>query len=370
MIVRTARTLILVIFTLTCATGTAQLAPAAQDALDSARENAARAESQGVAAYPDAPLWLDALRQGELAARLAPGAPEPLLFLAETYTATRWYARAWEAWRQYAEVVGTLDAPTLASATDVGTTLAYLRYQEGDTARATARYQEVIALNPADAEAFTWMGRILLETGRPDEAIPYWERVVELEPDNAAASYFLALARDEVRFGTPGVESFYEGIRLYEAGDVAAALEHFQMAAEANPAYKEAFVWVGRSALELGRPGVAQAAWRRVVNLDPGDERASYFLVLAQDQRLWGVAAVTAFREGVTLYEQGDVVGAQASFVLATEANQKYAAAWAWLGRTGFEQGDYQAAFEAYDRAVQLEPENRLSAPLNCVFGN
>lgn len=350
--------LVVLLAVLTGAVATAQMSPAAGEALEAAREAVAQAQNDGAPAYPDAPGWRDALRQGELAARLAPGALEPLRFLAETYTTTRWYARAWDAWQTYREAGGDLDPAALASATDVGTTLAYLRYQEGDIERAQARYREVTELNPDDPEAFVWLGRTLLEQGRPDDAIPYWERAVELDPDDAGSAYFLALARDEVAFGRRGAQSFYDGVRLYEEGDTEGAFERFRDATRTNPSYAEAFVWAGRTALELGRPDAAVRFWRRVVDLDPEDERASYFLVLAQDQVRWGVEAVTAFRDGVARYEAGDLTGARAGFVSATEANAEYSAAWAWRGRTAFEQGEYADARSAYERALELDPDN------------
>ena len=334
-----------------------QVRPTAGAALEEARVLAAEARAAGERPYPDAPLWSEAIRLGREALRAAPGDPEVLRFLADTYSATNWYAPAWQTWRDLAGVT-TLDPAALEAGTAAGNELAYLRYDGGDRAGALSLYQEVIDFNPSGPQAYRWAGRILLEQGQAEAALPYWQEAVRLEPGNEGNQYFLELAEDELRYGSSGTENFYAGIAAYEAGNRTEALARFQEAARANADYKQAFVWAGRTALELNQPELAAGYWERVLALDPLDERARYFLGASQDQARWGGAASSFFNEGVRLYEDGEVEEAKSEFLTATQLSPDFAEAWAWLGRTQFESENFTLAAQAYARASELEPAN------------
>lgn len=334
------------------------LAPGAFEALELARQAAARARVEGAAPNPDNPLWAEAIREGEQARKLDPDEPEVVRFLADTYSTVRWYIRAWNAWQDYVELGGVLDAPAREAGTRAGTQLAYAQYDFDRPEAALELYLDVIDFNPTDAQAYRWAGRILLEQARPEESLPYWQEAARLAPSDAGVAYFLRLAEDEIKYGIHGTESFYDGIRLYEAGRLEAALMHFRQAIVANPDFKQAFVWAGRVSLELKDPASARGYWREVLAIDPEDTRAAFFLELATDQLRWGIEAANAFREGVRLYEEGDLVAAKLRFVLATQANPEYSEAWAWTGRTEFEQEAYRLASQAYGVAQELEPEN------------
>ncbi len=335
-----------------------QARPTADAALQDARAAADRARASGERPYPDAPNWAEAIRLGREALQAAPGDPSVLRFLAETYSATNWYAPAWQTWRDLATSVGTLDSAALKAGSAAGNQLAYLRYDNGDRAGALELYQEVIDFNPNDPQAYTWAGRILLEQGQAEASLPYWQEAVRLAPEDEGNRYFLELAQDDVRYGAQGTENFYAGIAAYEAGNKAEALQHFQDAAQDNANYKQAFVWAGRTALELNQPELATGYWQRALTLDPSDEGASYFLKLSQDEARWGMTAATAFYDGVRLYENGDAEGAKTQFLTATQSNPDYAEAWAWLGRTQFETNNFVLAAQAYGQASELEPNN------------
>lgn len=148
------------------------------------------------------------------------------------------------------------------------------------------------------------------------------------------------------------------GFGAYSRGDLELALSFYQQLARWVPDEREAHVWSGRILLELERPSEAAEAWNNALELDPADARSRFFADLAREQSLWGVAAVNAFREGIALYEQGRLTLAGESFERAASLNPRYAVAWAWLGRVGFEQERYLLARRAYANAAGLEPNN------------
>lgn len=143
----------------------------------------------------------------------------------------------------------------------------------------------------------------------------------------------------------------------YQVGDLELAAERYAEITRVLPDNVEAHRWLGRILLELRLPEQAVAAWRTVVELEPGSPGAEYFLELAQAQARWGVDAANSFYAGVAAYEAGDLTRARNSFAAATARNGDYAAAWAWLGRVYFEQELYEDANLAYERARSLAPD-------------
>lgn len=143
----------------------------------------------------------------------------------------------------------------------------------------------------------------------------------------------------------------------YQVGNLELAAERYEQITRVLPDDVEAHRWLGRILLELRLPDQAVAAWRTVVELEPGSPGAEYFLELSQAQARWGVDAANSFYAGVAAYESGDLTRARNSFAAATARNDSYAAAWAWLGRVYFEQELYSDANLAYERATALAPD-------------
>lgn len=126
----------------------------------------------------------DAARDYRDAARLQPGAREPLLALAVLHDgrgdpgeAAEWYARAAAIDRQ---------SPTLLYH------LALTRYRSGQAAAAVEPLRQAIALTPDFDEALYLLGLVLRDTQDPSGAIDVLERAVRLNPDLAAAREELA----------------------------------------------------------------------------------------------------------------------------------------------------------------------------------
>ena len=81
------------------------------------------------------------------------------------------------------------------------------------------------------------------------------------------------------------VEDIKEGLRLYSAGDFAAAAGAYRRAVTANPGSLDAWEYLGRSLTALGRHEEALAAWRKAFELS-----GSTHLALAEAQTLMALA--------------------------------------------------------------------------------
>ena len=138
-------------------------------------------------------------------------------------------------------------------AADVGKRLAYGSYERGDLETALDRYVTVAELAPADIESHVWVGRILIETERPRQAMPFWRRAVDLDPTDARAAYFVELAREQATWGSAAVTVFRAGVALYEQDRPTEAAERFARASTLNEGYVDAWAWLGRVAFETAR---------------------------------------------------------------------------------------------------------------------
>ncbi len=257
----------------------AALPEAAAEALDAGEARMAEALATYGAQYPDRPLWQQAFAEGRRAMTLAPEALEPVRFLAVAYSRSNWYGPAWNTWRDYVRRGGDVseDAEAQELIADVGQELGYGAYARGDTELALEYYQSIAALVPGDVNAHVWSGRILIETERPEQSIASWQRVLELDPTDARAAYFLELAREQSLHGPAAVNAFREGVALYEDERLGEAAEAFARATTRNPEYPQAWAWLGRVAFERGQFRDAHTYYSRAAALEPGNDTYAWF---------------------------------------------------------------------------------------------
>jgi predicted TPR repeat methyltransferase len=72
--------------------------------------------------------------------------------------------------------------------------IALEHHRAGRLQEAEARYRQLLAENPSDPEPAHWLGLLILQSGRPAEAVPLLEKAVELRPEDAAFQNNLAEA--------------------------------------------------------------------------------------------------------------------------------------------------------------------------------
>jgi tetratricopeptide (TPR) repeat protein len=263
-------------------TASAQVLPplpqAAADAIAAGEALMDEALATYPAQYPDRPLWQRAFAEGRRAISIAPDHAEPRRFLAEAYSRSQWTGRAWQAWLDFAERGGRFDPEAQLLVAEVGKELGYGAYTRGDLDLALEFYQQLVAWVPREIDVRVWIARIYTEQERPREAIDAWTTVVELDPTDARAAYFLDLSREQARWGTVTVTIFREGVAFYEQGMLTLAAERFERAAGLNPRYAAAWAWYGRVAYERFDYATASRAYANAVGLEPDNETYRYFL--------------------------------------------------------------------------------------------
>ncbi len=229
-------------------------------------------------------------------------------------------------------------------------------YEQGDLAGSISSFEEALMHNASFTAAAVWAGRTALEAGQPGRAEEHWQRAVELDPADSRSAWFLGLARDQLAWGAEAATQFHEGLSWYEAGDLAAALESFEAAVRANAAYADALSWSARTAQELGDYTRAESYWSGVLELQPNNEGARYFLRQVRQKLSFGDGVSDEFLIALDAYQQARFSDAEAGFLRATEVEPEFAPAWGYLGQLYFAQGRYDLAADYYGEAHRLDP--------------
>jgi tetratricopeptide (TPR) repeat protein len=125
--------------------------------------------------------------------------------------------------------------------------VALLRAREFQAARETLAHAEQ---HPDRPEAWYWLGMLELQTGNVDQAVVYLQKAL-------AASYRFAPASEAL------------GTIALNQGDLAAALQNFTNAIDANPRRASAHFLSAIAHAKASRPGEAAEALRTALRLDP-----------------------------------------------------------------------------------------------------
>lgn len=155
-------------------------------------------------------------------------------------------------------------------------------YEAGDLEAAAADFQAAAAANDNFVDAFVWAARSLQEADEPLEAIPYWERVVVLDPDDDRADWYLMRARQALEFGPVAGPAYYDALAHYQAGDPAEAERLLRVAVEANPDFAQAWGYLGRIAFQDGRYAEAEEAYGRAAAAAPEVDDYAFFAAEAR----------------------------------------------------------------------------------------
>ena len=116
-------------------------------------------------------------------------------------------------------------------------------FQGGRFPEAEATCHQVLAADAQNVAALDLLGQIALKTGRPQQAVEFFNRALALNPNDAEVCRNL-------------------GVALATQGDWAAALVRFQRALEIDPAYADGHIGVGNVFMAQRRYEEALACYR------------------------------------------------------------------------------------------------------------
>jgi arylsulfatase A-like enzyme/Flp pilus assembly protein TadD len=238
--------------------------------------------------------------------------------------------------------------------------LAGALHLQGKHGEAEEAYRRVLELDPGEENAAVDLSRLLIETGRPEEALEITGGVLARSPGNgmALASRFLA----ETELGRNG-EALGTAVALADAGTgdppvlvnagnlLAGAGEHARAAA----CYRAAMDQTGADPVLLGKLGTslmsagdhaaAREAFTTAAAMTPNDPRPPFYL---------GEIALAA----------GEVVVAREWFERATRINPRFTAPRVSLARWHAGRGEREEARALLSEALRSNPNDATARQL------
>lgn len=191
-------------------------------------------------------------------------------------------------------------------------------HQRGDAAAAMPLYREVLAVEPASADALHLLGVAQRQCGDPAGAIDTIGAAIALAPSNAIAHSNL-------------------GAALQDVGRTADALASYDKALALRPDYAMAHANRGNALRRLGRMDEALDSYDRALHLDPSSAHA------------WS-------NRGLALNALGRFEAALESFGRALGRQPRFADAWCGQGAALQGAGHLDAAGDSYQRALECDP--------------
>lgn len=251
----------------------------------------------------------------------------------------------------------TLWRVTLArnpSASIAWVNLGQLRSKAGRHDEALRYFRRAAELNPQDWDALNNIGCELVIAGKPAEARPYLERALALNPISADVHNNL-------------------GYALARSGERRAAMEHYRKALQARPEFADARNNLGVALTEEGRAAEAMPHLEKALALSPSDARTHHNFANAlralgrlpeaiaayqQALRLNPNLAETHDDLGVTFLAVGRPDAAIAEFQAALRVQPDMHTARNHLAQALAQAGRWLEALDQFDAAVRAEPSS------------
>ena len=182
---------------------------------------------------------------------------------------------------------------------------------------------------------------------------------------------------------------FDRGMALFNSGEYQKAIPHFQKASEMDPDFADAYLYLGRSYLNMGKWVEAISPLRTALRLSPDTTRKDFVAILVD--ALFGAAtsefkrgnfqrSIGYFKEvlelqpsssraknelfstliafGGDLLSKGNATDAIGEFREAIKLSPDEASGYLWLAKAFLKNGDFLNAIQAAKDALRIDPTN------------
>lgn len=197
-----------------------------------------------------------------------------------------------------------------ATFVDTDYIVAKIHFDKGRVQAALDELDRLRWLTPNDVILLNYTGSLLWRADHQLEAVPFWLRAYELEPDFPSADNYLNAVHDELQFYlyTELAQDpddlnirYLIGALAHYYGDEEKAEKELTLVTQINPFHHRAQLFLGLTYFRQANYGKAIAAFKAVLESHPHNERAHYHLgrvyqELGQDEK-----AIEHFEAAVTL---------------------------------------------------------------------
>lgn len=267
---------------------------------------------------------------------------------------------------------------------------AMAHHRAGRFPEAEQLYRGILRVNPNDANAWHLLGLLAYQVGKPEIAVPYIGRAIELYPDapdffNHLALAFRALKRPDdalscVRRALDLQPDFAEahnnlGNLWIDQGKPDEAAACYRKAIELKPAFAEAHNNLGVILRQHGDFPAATACFQQAIRCRPDFADAHNNLsqalsdqskleqpgtVSPEDQQLRAKYAVGHCISGARFRREGKPEEAAANYERALTFQPDNAEAYYGLGNALADQGKIDEALACFDRALEVCPTDAI----------
>ncbi|MBF0195473.1 MAG: tetratricopeptide repeat protein [Magnetococcales bacterium] len=193
-------------------------------------------------------------------------------------------------------------------------------YQAGKLDEAIQWYEKVLEIQPNNINALCNIGAVLQNQGKLNEAIKKYKKSIAINPDFVGGYNNLAFALQQQ-------EKFDE------------AIIHYQKAILLEPSYAAAHYNLANTLKDQNRLDEAVISYKRAITIEPEHFEAYRNL-------------------GLVYSMQGELADAVASYKKAIAINPKFSEAYSNLGIVLIDQYKLDEALISYQKAIDIEPNN------------
>ncbi|MCS5612875.1 MAG: tetratricopeptide repeat protein [Candidatus Poribacteria bacterium] len=198
--------------------------------------------------------------------------------------------------------------------------LGIIAYQRNKYQLAIDLITQAIATDPNQAPFFNNLGNALQNQGKLEESVQAYQKALQIQPDYAEAYY---------NFGNV----------LHKHGKLDASVQAYQKALQIQPDYAKAYNNFGNVLHHQGKLEESVQVYQKALQIQPDYAEAYSNL-------------------GVVLKDQGHLEEAFRACQKAIKSKPTYATAHNNLGVILHKQGEFERAIAAYHQAIEISPDN------------
>jgi protein O-GlcNAc transferase len=275
--------------------------------------------------------------------------------------------------------------------------LASQYYQQGDLQQAESIYKKILKSYPYNFHVLNFLGNVLQEQRRVDEAVECYQKAIKLNRTFAGSYFHLGSVFEKSGEFKKAIHYYQEAIKynpmfdgsynnlgnvFRKIGQEDEAIPYFEKAIEINPNFWGAYYNLGEVLQNKGQPNKAIPLFQKTLQMNPQhiaslnnlgnclkdkgaiDEAIVCYQKAIQQQP---DHAISYYNLGVALEKISDYLGALSCLRTAIQLNPDYVEARLNLGNVLYELGRQEESIIELDRAVAREPHNFRARLAQCI---
>ena len=260
-------------------------------------------------------------------------------------------------------------------------------HQNGQLQPAELIYQQILQVNPQNAEVLHLLGTIAHQVEKYDLAINLINQAIEIDPNRSSFFNNLGLTlqkrerfkeaiqayKQAIELNSESAESYYNlGLLLQEQNRSSEAIQAYQDAIEINPNYSKAYNNLGSILKTQGKFEEAIQAYRQAIKNSPSYSQAHNNLGIALSDQGKLEEAIQAYQNvlkinpnhleacnslGIVLKDLGKLEESVQAYQNAIKINSNHGPTYNNLGNVLRDQGKLEEAIQAYKQAIEINPQ-------------